>query len=199
MTSKAGFPLLAALVLALTACGTVSPSASVSPSATPSVTSPTASPASTVKVMLYYGNTVMDPGATDCSGVWAVQRTVQSTADAATVALEQLFAGPTSDEKANGYTSFFSQATMGTLKSVKKVGSTAYVNLTDVRQIIPNASTSCGSASYLAQMNKTVKQAAGVSRVLYAINGDPEVFWEWLQMGCDSSNDNCDKKPFSTP
>ena len=71
------------------------------------------------------------------------------------------------------------------------------MNLTDVRTVIPNASTSCGSASLLAQLRTTAQQAAMTPRVLYAINGQPSLFWEWLQVGCDISNDNCDPTPFA--
>ncbi len=31
-----------------------------------------------------------------------------------------------------------------------------------------------------------------------AITGQPEPFWNWLQVGCDASNDFCDPAPFAT-
>jgi hypothetical protein len=49
--------------------------------------------------------------------------------------------------------------------------------------VIPNASTSCGSAGLLAQLDGTARDFDGVSRTLYSFDGDSVVFYEWLQMG----------------
>ena len=49
-----------------------------------------------------------------------------------------------------GYTSWFSPATAGALRNVTIKDGTAYVDLADLRSTIPNASTSCGSAAFLA-------------------------------------------------
>jgi spore germination protein GerM len=130
--------------------------------------------------------------------VYAVHRTVPASSDVLTVTLKELVAGPTAAEAAKGYGSWFSPATAQALVRAKVTGNTSYVNLTDVRTVIPNASTSCGSTSLLAQLRTTAQQAAMTPRVLYAINGQPTLFWEWLQMGCDLSNDNCDPTPFAS-
>jgi spore germination protein GerM len=196
-------------VLALTACTpttTTSPSPSPSTAATTapiptesaSATSATASIPETMTVTVYFSNSVLDPGASDCAQVYAVHRTVPASSDVLTVTLKELVAGPTAAEAAKGYGSWFSPATAQALVRAKVTGNTSYVNLTDVRTVIPNASTSCGSTSLLAQLRTTAQQAAMTPRVLYAINGQPTLFWEWLQMGCDLSNDNCDPTPFAS-
>jgi spore germination protein GerM len=112
----------------------------------------------------------------------------------AKAALEELFKGPTEEEKSQGYVSWFSDITKDILKSLKIENNTAYVNLEDIRQIIPNVSSSCGSAEFLAEVETTLKQFSGVDKVIIAINGKPSVFYEWI--GCAKENDFCDEAPF---
>ncbi len=193
-------------VLVLTAC-TPAPSTGASQSMTattapvtmPATTTTTTTPPApaTMTVTLYFSNSVLDPGASDCAQVYAVHRNVPTSSDVLTVTLKELLAGPTAAEAATGYESWFSSATAQALIRAKVTGNTSYVNLTDIRTVIPNASTSCGSASLLAQLRTTAQQAAMAPRVLYAINGQPTTFWEWLQIGCDASNDNCNPTPFA--
>lgn len=204
----------AALAVALASCTysppSASPSASESPTPTASASasapvstepsasaSPSVSPTPTTMVVtVYFGNNILNPQSVDCGQVYGVHRTVPGSEDRVTAALKQVLAGPTAEESALGYTSWFSSATANVLIGAKVTGNTTYVNLTDLRQIIPNASTSCGSAALLAQLGTTASQAAMTPRVLYAINGQPTPFWEWLQMGCDATNDNCNPAPF---
>ncbi|SDB80418.1 Sporulation and spore germination [Raineyella antarctica] len=151
----------------------------------------------TKTVLVYFDNQVLNPNAADCSKVYAVPRTVPASADMLTASMQQLLAGPTAAESAQGYRSWFSSATANALVSAKVSGGTSYVNLTDIRTVIPNASTSCGSQALLAQLGTTAQQAGMTPQVRYAIEGQPKAFWEWLQMGCDASNDNCDAAPFN--
>lgn len=195
------------VALVLTACTTppsTSPSASTtsttapasSPTAPP--TAPTPSTPATMTVTLYFSNTVLDPGASECAQVYAVHRTIPEASDVLTATLNELLAGPTAAEKAQGYGSWFSAATAQSLLKASTSANTSYVDLTDIRTVIPNASTSCGSAALLAQLRTTAQQAAMTPRVLYAIKGQPSTFWEWLQLDCDASNDNCDPTPFAS-
>ncbi len=175
--------------------------ASLPPGATPAVggTATNETPAGAT-ITLYFDNSRLNPGAASCNQVFPVQRAVSagSPNDLNTV-LPQLFQGPTAEEQAQGYTSVFSPKTAGILIWAKVQGNTAYINLQDLRSIIPNASTSCGSAAFFAQADTTVKAATSVSRVIYAINGDPAPFYEWMQIGCAPQNDNCDRAPFAGP
>jgi hypothetical protein len=148
--------------------------------------------------VVYFNNEQITPeGNTDCGLVYGVERTSTSQQASYEEKLNTLFAGPTEEEKSAGYTSFFSSQTSGILKSVKIDGSTAYVDLQDVRNLIPSASSSCGSASFTSQVEETLKHDREISKVIYAINGDPEVFYEWMQFGC--SENICDKTPFLQP
>lgn len=200
MRSVRGSTLLL-VAFVLTACTPASePSASPdSPSMTagPSATSSPSAAASTMTVAVFFDNTVMNPDAVNCSAVFAVDRTVPAAPDEAAAALGQLLAGPTPDEEADGYSSWFSAATAGALLGVNVEGDTAYVNLADLRQVIPNAGTSCGSGQFMASLNATTTNATGATTVLYAFDGDPAAFWEFVQVGCGSFNDDCDPAPFA--
>ncbi len=153
----------------------------------------------TMTVTVYFGNDQLNPGQVDCGLVYPVTRTVPAMPSVAEVALAELFAGPTEAERQQGYTSWFSSETQSILKSLKIQDGTAYLNLADIRWVISGASTSCGSRAFLSQVEITLKAAVPVDRVIYAIEGDPAPFYEWMQFGCDENNDYCDKTPFVEP
>jgi hypothetical protein len=147
-------------------------------------------------VVIYFNNSNRANGNTDCGLVYGVERK-NTGSDQYDFALKQLFQGTTSDEKSQGYSSMFSVKTKDILKGLKIINNTAYVNLTDIRNIIPNASTSCGSQSFLKQVEETLKHDRKIKDVRFAINGDPQTFYDWIQIGCDKKLNNCDPKPFS--
>ncbi|HLJ07867.1 MAG TPA: Gmad2 immunoglobulin-like domain-containing protein [Acidimicrobiia bacterium] len=100
-------------------------------------------------------------------------------------ALDQLFAGPSAQERAAGLTSWFSTSTAGYVRSVTLSSGKATVDLADLRPVIPNASASAGSHLLLAQLDATVFQFATVTSVIYEIDGSCQTFGEWLQLnGC---------------
>lgn len=190
-----------ALVLALAACTPTPPpnnSSTATVTVTTTATVPSTPDAQPMVVTLYFGNSVLDPQVANCAQVYAVHRSVPAGNDLLTATIKELLAGPTGAEAAQGYTSWFSTATADALVNAKVVGDTSYLNFTDIRTIVPNASTSCGSAALLAQFTTTAQQAAMTPEVRFAINGQPEPFWNWLQMGCDASNDSCDPAPFAS-
>jgi hypothetical protein len=146
--------------------------------------------------LVYFGNTVLNPESIDCAAVFPVERSAPEGDDVIPAAARSLLAGPTAEERDSGYTSFFSSETAGALRSVRVQNGTAYVDLADIRPIIPNASTSCGSAAFLSEIYSTLTQFPEIDRVILAIEGDPEPIYEWLQIGCAEENDNCDRGPF---
>lgn len=101
------------------------------------------------------------------------------------MALATLVRGPTAEEQARGIRSWFSEETAGVLRSVE-VDSQGQVTVDfhDLRPLIPNASTSAGSAMLLQELNGTVFQFPEIRSVEYRMNGSCERFWEWLQYGC---------------
>jgi hypothetical protein len=76
-----------------------------------------------------------------------------------------------------------------------------YIDLVDIRPLMPAANTSCGQQAFFAEVETTLRNALRsaaypVERVIYAIEGDPAAFYEWMQLGCSEANDHCDRSPF---
>jgi hypothetical protein len=55
------------------------------------------------------------------------------------------------------------------------------VTFTDLRVVMPNASTACGSAGLLAQLDRTLTAFDGISASRYAL-ADQAAFYAWLQL-----------------
>lgn len=151
----------------------------------------------TMTIKIYLNNENYNPNSEDCSKVYPLDRVIPKTLGVAKAALQELFRGPTEQEISQGYVSWFSQDTQNILKSIKTENGIAYVDLTDIRQVIPNVSASCGSAQFLAEIETTLKQFEGVKNVIIAIDGKPSAFYEWIQIGCVKENDFCDEIHFN--
>ena len=152
----------------------------------------------TMTVKLYFPNNKQ--GNSDCvAKVFPVSRNVPRTEAVAKTALEQLFAGPTAEEKAKGYYSDFSDDTKSILISVKVKNGAAYVNLKDptLTPILGNFTTSCGGSNFFGQVENTLKQFPSIRSVFFAIEGDPSLFYDWMQVGeCPKGLKNCDASNF---
>jgi len=148
-------------------------------------------------IRVYFNNTKFNPNTNDCHQVYPLERSVSKGPENIKEALQELFKGPSEVEKSLGYSSWFSADTSGILKGLKIENGLAYVNLQDIRQIIPNVSASCGSAEFLAEVETTLKQFPAISKVIIAIDGQPAVFYEWIQIGCQSENNFCETAPFN--
>jgi len=97
--------------------------------------------------------------------------------------LDALLAGPNATEREARIGSWFSDATAGMIRSVTIRDGHAVVDFDDLRPVIPNASTSAGSARLLSQLDTTVFQFRSVTSVEYRLEGDCSAFNEWLQFG----------------
>ncbi len=135
--------------------------------------------------------TTPDPGAREVTifllrGEELVPVTRQvATSGVLRAAVEQLLAGPTEAERAQGLSSMFTEATAGLLRSVTlDAGGTAVIEFADLRPAVPNASASTASTLLLEQLDETVFQFPTVQRVEYRIDGSCDAFWEWLQRSC---------------
>jgi hypothetical protein len=120
-------------------------------------------------------------GADPCGTVAPVVRRVAGPVTA-NVVLRELLAGPTADETAAGFTSLLGPPTADALLGVEVVGGIARVSLSDLRQVIPNASSSCGSAALLGALDATLAQLPGIHGARYSFGGDEAAFYEWLQL-----------------
>ncbi len=98
-------------------------------------------------------------------------------------AMTELLQGPTADEQAAGYTSWFSADTAGLLRSVEITDRVAHISFdATLPEIIPNASTSAGSAALLAALDATATQFPTVDAAIYSLEGDTAAFYQWLQL-----------------
>lgn len=120
-----------------------------------------------------------------CAGLPVpVPRQVPETPAVLAAALRELLRGPSPEERAAGFHSFFSDQTAGALRSVTLApDGSAVVDFTAAIRI-PNASTSAGSAQLLAELQATVFQFPTVRQVQFRIEGSCDAFWHWLQREC---------------
>lgn len=148
-----------------------------SAAAAPSAAAARGSGGSTVRVLVFFARG--DPGPR-CDRVRPVPRTVRAPA-VLRGALSALLRGPTAAERRLGYGGWFSARTAGMLRSVALARGTARVDFRDFRRIVSSASSACGSALLLAQLDRTATQFPTVRRAVYAFGGSTRAFYEWLQ------------------
>ena len=202
MTRRCGRTLVAGLVLALvaTACGG-DPATEPTSSSLPTTTvapSPTASqPTPTLRtVQVFFAN---DRRGDPCEDVVAVPRDVPAAAPLRG-ALEALLAGPTDEERADGYGGFFGPETANLLDGVRLDGDLALVSfVASLPRVIPNASTSCGSTALLGALDATVTQFPEVDEAWYDLEGDRAAFYGWLQYAAPDDQPVPAPTPAPTP
>lgn len=188
---------LAVLILTVSACGETALDATSAPSTvdtptttleTTSTTNPTVTTTTLTTTTTIQGEIVQVVFAaedqSDCSNVTAVDRSLDETTDPMKAVFELLVAGPTTHENVEGAVSMFSNETAGMLRSVELSNGLLTVDFEDLRPVIPNASTSCGHFSLIAQLNGTAFQFPEVERVTYQIEGSCHTFFNWLQRDC---------------
>jgi Sporulation and spore germination len=115
-----------------------------------------------------------------CARVFPLSRSVTAPA-VLTGSLRALLRGPTAAERRRGYGGWFSAKTAGMLRGVRVTNGLAYVDFRNFSRVIPNASSSCGSAMLLAQLDRTSTQFPTVRRAIYSFEGSILAFYEWLQ------------------
>lgn len=133
------------------------------------------------QVLIFYSNLKMNSKADDCTQVFALNRKSKTTNPQLKDVLAQLFTGPTDLEKNQGYTSWFSSKTKNILKDVTIKDGTAYLNFIDIRQLIPNVSSSCGYSQFNSCIQQTVSATSGINKVIYSIDGNTKTFYDWVQ------------------
>jgi hypothetical protein len=130
-----------------------------------------------VEVEVFFVNdTLGDP----CGEVFPVTRTVAAD-DPVTGALHALLAGPTATEQAEGYGGWFSSDTADALLDAHLDDGTVHVTFADLRELLPDASSSCGASALLTMLDTTLLALDGVTATRYAI-ADQTAFYTWLQL-----------------
>lgn len=174
---------LVALGMIIGACGEAETSTTtpgLTTTTTVSTTTTTSPETQTVMVAFATGD------GSDCAQVTSYPRQIDAALDPVRSAFDMLVAGPTVEEMALGASSVFADDSSGALWSVVwyEYEKLLIVDFRDVRSLLSNASTSCGSQSLLAQLNTTAFQFEEVVRVRYEMDGSCDIFSEWLQSEC---------------
>ncbi len=123
--------------------------------------------AQTVKA--YFLNNRFDPEIT-CTKVFPVTRTIEKTVSVGRAALEELFKGPTSAEKSDGY---FTNINPGvTIQELKIENGIATIGLNT--QLEFQVGGSCRVAAIRAQITQTLKQFPTITSVIISVDGRVE-------------------------
>lgn len=146
-----------------------------------------------VEATVYYHNEQLS-SRDDCSQALPLKRKISD--NSVEGVLRVLFAGPTEEEKQAGYGSPFGKETAGLLIRAKIERDTAYVDMKDFRTELPSVSSSCGSAQFTGEVEATLRHNFGIKGVVYAIEGNPETFYEFIQVGCSPEETVCERRPF---
>lgn len=151
----------------------------------------------TMQVKVYFHDEKRNPNAQDCGKVFPVTRTIPKTRSVARAALDELLKGPTKEEEAKQWWGFSPPETTGILKSINIKNRAAYVNFTDrMLTQMGNATTSCGGSAFFSMVEKTLTQFPSIRNVYYAIEGDTNEFYEWVQVGECPHRKHCAKGNF---
>lgn len=115
----------------------------------------------------------------------AVKRTIFPTFEPLPIAVGELLEGPTSDERASGYTSLFFAGTASAFDRIEIRGdSLVIIELLDFSHLAPAGGTPAGATMVLGELNHTVFQFPFVKSIIYRFNGSCTRFFEWLNQTC---------------
>ena len=146
-------------------------------------TIPFAQKTPTVTVKVFFHNEKLNPEMGDCNKSFPITRTIPKTRSVATGALKEFFKGVNEEEKAKGFWSFDPESTKGVFKSLTIKNGSAYLNFTKPAfEKLGNATTSCGSG-FFSMIENTLTQFPTIKKVYYAVEGNTNDFYEWVQVG----------------
>jgi spore germination protein GerM len=114
-----------------------------------------------------------------------VYRDVEETTAILTATTRQLIAGPSDEERADGYASVFSAETTGLLASVKIFSGAVAVDFNSLEGLV-GIDAEPLRTQFLADLNASLFQYDQVASVEYQLRGSCESFWEALGVAaCD--------------
>ena len=123
----------------------------------------------TANVKVFFNNSKLDP-AFLCTKVFPTTRAIPWTEGIGRAAIEELFKGPTAEEKAMDY--FTNINPNVRINSLTIENGTARVDLSD--ELDRNVGGSCRVTAIRAQITETLKQFPTVQQVVISINGKTE-------------------------
>jgi len=126
-------------------------------------------PSETMTLKIFFNNSELDPEIA-CFKVFPVERKVFKTLEPAKAALEELFKGPTNQEKSQGY---FSNLPLGVeIQALNIQNKIAYVDFNEALQY--QVGGSCRVSAIRSQIEETLKQFVSVDNVVLSINNQTE-------------------------
>jgi len=120
-------------------------------------------------IEVYFNNSEMNTDQ-DCSKVFSAERTIEKTQAPARKAIELLIAGPTEEEKENGYLSSVNTDTE--INSLSIEDGTAYIDFNE--NLEKEVGGSCLVQSIKSQIEETLKQFSTVNNVVISVEGETE-------------------------
>lgn len=123
----------------------------------------------TMTVKIFFGNSNLDPEAS-CNKVFGVERTIPKTQAVARAALEELFKGPSDEEKNQGYFTSINPGVQINQLVIKDRVAEADFDETLEFQV----GGSCRVAAIAAQIRETLLQFPTVDKVIISIDGRTE-------------------------
>lgn len=166
----------------------------------------------TIDLKIFFSTYNDNEGLMDVHKTEYVVRTVPADSHIATVALEQLFIGPTEEEIENGIIPFWKRFDMSKhLKDVQIMKSplnengdnffemTAYVNWKESLLDIGEIGTSAGGVLFGSPIDDTLLALPDVTKVINAVEGRPELLIQHMQGSCEYQDEGiCDTAPFDS-
>ena len=151
----------------------------------------------TMTVKVYFHNEKLNPNMEDCRKVFPTTRTIPKTAGVARAALDELFKGTTEAERAKEFWAFPPEETRDIVKKLNIKNGTAYLNFNKiVFEKLGTATTSCGGG-FFSSVEETLMQFPTIKKVIYAVEGNTNDFYEWVQVGeCPHSKKQCARNNF---
>jgi len=125
------------------------------------------SSAEQIPVELYFSNTDLSKGSTDCGLVFPVKRLITKTPTMARAALEQLLSGTTAAEETQGYSTSINTGVK--INKLTITDGTAKVDFD--QQMNFQLGGSCRVSAIRAQIEQTLKQFPTVKDVIISVNG----------------------------
>jgi spore germination protein GerM len=150
-----------------------------------------------MNVRVFFHNEKLNPNMEDCRKVFPATRTIPRTKSIARAALDELFKGTTEEERRNEFWSFEPSETKDIIKSLNIRNGVAYLNFKSVVfEKLGNTTTSCGGGFY-SSIEKTLTQFPTIKKVIYAVEGNANEFYEWVQVGeCPHGKKLCARANF---
>ena len=151
----------------------------------------------TMTVRVYFHNEKLNPNQEDCRKVFPTTRTIPKVSGVARAALDELFKGTTDEERKKEFRSFPADDTKDIVKSLNMKNKVAFLDFKKVVfEKLGNTTSSCGGGFY-PSIEATLKQFSSIREVVFAVEGNTNDFYEWVQVGeCPYSKKICSAANF---